>query len=240
MSLLRLERARKSYPAGLREQVVINDVSISIQEGEFVGVWGDRRSGKSTLLRIMAGIERPDMGMVLFEDQDLARLPADREAKLRRSGGIALVREWRPDRNRLTVDHIAQSLLCEGLTLRAARRLARMALERVGLSPCSDLPLQRLSRGELLRVGLAMAVVRAPRLLLVDEPAISPSPSERHELYTVLRELGDDRSTTVLIASEDPEALYGANRMLAIGGGRLRQTSEPGTVVEFPRRQASP
>lgn len=240
MSLLALEDVSKSYPGALRQEIVLDAVSLRIESGDFVGLWGTRRSGKSTLLRVMAGMQRPDRGSIRFDGHDLSALSANARAKLLRVGGISLVWEWTPQRNRRAVDHVARALLCEGLSLREARRAGHVALERVGISQCADLGLQRLSPGELFRVDLATALARSPRLLLVDEPAILRSPSEREELFGVLRGLGGDASLAVLIASEDTDALQGATRTLAIGGGRLREVSEPGVVLPFPRRHVAP
>lgn len=236
MTLLELQHVSKSYPAGLRPELVLDGVSLRIQEGEVIGLWGDRRSGKSTLLRIMAGSQAPDSGTVRFEGRDIASLSASARAALRRSRGIALISEWRPARDRYTVEDVARALLCERMTRHEARQLAHPALERVGMGKCAHIRLSRLSPGELLRVGLAKALIRLPRLLLVDEPALVRSPSEGQELSALLREIGSDRSLALLIASEDPGALRGTKRMLAIGQGRVVEPAEPGVVLPFTRR----
>lgn len=239
VSLLALMDLSKAYPSAFRSEVVLDSVCLSIEPGEWVALWGGRRSGKSTLLRIIAGLQRPDRGSVIFADCDLTAASPDRRARLLRSQGIALVCEWRPERNRTTVDHVARVLLCEEVTVREARNAAREALARAGVARCGDLSLRRLSPGELFRVGLAVALVRRPRLLLVDEPATLRSPSDRQELFSLLRELGRDDSMALLVASEDLDALRGARRSLAIGGGELREVSEPGVVLPFAPRHAT-
>ncbi len=236
MSLLELEKVRKTYQSALRTEVVLDDVSLTIEPEEFIGVWGDRRSGKSTLLRIMAGLEAPGGGSVRLEGRDLATFSPSARAELRRCG-VTVVREWRPERNRRTVDHVALSLVSGGASLRAARGAAYNGLERVGIRACAHLGLQHLSPAELLRVGLAEAIVRLPRLLLIDEPAILRSPSEAQELAALLRDIGRDSSMALLIASEDPGALHGVKRMLALSRGGLREAAEPGVVLPFPQRQ---
>ncbi len=236
MSLLVAENVSKAYPAGLREEVVMHRVSLRIELGDFIGVWGPRRSGKSTLLRILAGMQRPESGSVYFDGRDMTGISADTHAMLLRSGGIALVSESRVERNTRTVDYVARPLLCEDLSRRQARSSAHKALERVGISPCAELGLQRLSPGELFRVELAMALMRSPRLLLVDEPGILSSPIEGQELYGLLRELGNDSLLALVVASADVDALRGVKRKFAIGGGRLRDHTEAGVVVPFSRR----
>jgi ABC-type ATPase involved in cell division len=236
-ALLELDGVRVAYRAVLRADTVLDDVSLTIEPGELIGIWGDRRSGKSTLLRIMAGLQAPDSGSVRFGGCDLLTSSASARSALQRREGIALVRERRPERNRRTVDHIALSLLCERATLREARDAAYDALERVGIKGCARLGLRHLSPGELFRVGLAEAVVRLPRLLLIDEPAILRSPSEAQELAALLREIGRDSSMALVIASEDTTALHGVKRMLTIGRGKLREAAEPGVVLPFPQRQ---
>lgn len=236
MSLLELEEVSKSYDAAFRSDVVLDSVSLAIEPGEWVALWGGRRSGKSTLLRIVAGVQRPDGGSVVFAGDDLTAASADHRARLLRARGIALVSEWRPERNRRTVDHVARVLLSSDVNVREARIAARDALDRAGIARCADLSLRRLSPAELFRVGLAVALVRCPRLLLVDEPATLRSPSDRQELFALLREVGRDDSMALLVASEDLDALRDARRTLAIGGGELREVTAPGVVLPFPQR----
>jgi predicted ABC-type transport system involved in lysophospholipase L1 biosynthesis ATPase subunit len=236
MTLLSLRGVCKRCPDGAREVVVLRDVSLDVDDGDFVGVWGARRSGKSTLLRIVAGMEPPDSGEVLFGGVDVAKLSVGKRLKALRAG-VGFAASWRPHRHERAIDHVAWSAMSEGnIRLRHARGQARRALERVDMLACAHARTSDLSLGELVRIELARALVRGPRLLLVDEPPVLSSPREGHDLYALLRSLGKERDLAVVLASEDADLIGKARRPMAIGRGRLRTTDKEGTVFAFRNR----
>lgn len=115
-----------------------------------------------------------------------------------------------------------------------ARSRARHALRTVGIGECAHAAISRLAASQRLRVCLAMAVVREPRLLLIDEPAVLPSPMESEELYGLLRSLGEQRELAVVIASEDLTPLSGTYRKIVISSGSVRSMDSRAVVVPFP------
>jgi ABC-type lipoprotein export system ATPase subunit len=235
--LLSFRNVSKRYPDGSREIVVLDAVSFEIDAGAFVGVFGTRRSGKSTLLRLAAGVEEPNEGAVCFKSRDMAGMSVlERERLLR--GAIAFVStdDWRPSPKERVIDYVALSLGSNGPALREARRRARRVLAQVGMTDCADELAKALSLVERTRVILARALIREPCLLLVDEPAVMPSLSERDELYALLRLVAREQSMTLVIASEEMAPLHGAGVLMSIDGGELCSTDERGTVVQLPRR----
>jgi predicted ABC-type transport system involved in lysophospholipase L1 biosynthesis ATPase subunit len=222
MTLLAFEDVTKRHPDGRRELTVLDDVCFELDAGDFVGLWGMRRSGKSTLLRIAAGFESPDEGRVVFDGQDLTALSGDARAEVMRAGGIGLATaDWRPSVSQEVIEY------------------AREYLERMGVLNCAHMRTDRLSIGEAMRVSLAQALAREPRLLLVDEPAALPSPTERHELYDLLVSLGKSSGLAVLVASEDVGIVGRARRKMTIGSGTLRSMDKEGEVVSFPIGRAA-
>ena len=219
---------------------VLDAVSFEVDHGETIGVWGMRRSGKSTLLRIAAGVERPDAGAVRFAGQDLTRCSRGEIARLlRRSIGLASEDRY-ATRNEVVVDHVALPALSLGTSLRDAQIVAREALERVGAAGRADTRMAELSAGERIRVAIARALVRNPLLLLVDEPGSTPSPADRDEIYALLRSLGRDPALTLIVASEDVAAIRTARRAMALGDGELRSTDRGGQVLRFPGQRVYP
>ncbi|HST56920.1 MAG TPA: ATP-binding cassette domain-containing protein [Solirubrobacteraceae bacterium] len=238
MALLSFEHVSKHYSQGRRDIVVLDDVSFEIDSGDFIGIWGMRRSGKSTLLRVAAGIEPPDQGKVLFDGMDITRMSAAKRARLLR-GAIGLASmDRRFARNQRVVDHVALPLVSDGVSFRQATLAARRALDRVGARDCADAFASWLSPGEQVRVGIARTLIHEPGLLLIDEPALTPNPAERDELYKLLRALPSQLDTTLVIASEDTSALRGAKRMMSIADGQLHSTDRAGQLVKFPERRA--
>jgi ABC-type multidrug transport system ATPase subunit len=238
--LLAFEAVSKSYPDGVRDLVVLDRASFEVHAGVFVGVMGARRSGKSTLLRIAAGIEAPTAGTVRFEGRDLAGMSSvDRERLLRRGIALMSVQDWSPNPDERVIDHVALSLGSYGSAVRDARYRARRVLDRVGMGGCADDLVCSLSLGDRARVVLARTLVREPSLLLVDEPAVMPSLSERDEFCGLLRSLAAEQNVTLVVASEDMAPLHGASVLMSIGDGELCSTEEDATVVQLPRRRVS-
>lgn len=237
--LLSLMEVSKYRSEGRRDSVVLERVSLQIDEGDFVGCWGPRRSGKSTLLRIMAGMEQPDLGDVRFDGRLLTEMSARERTHQLRSGGIALVcSDWRAQIARRVVDLVATARGSDGTPMVEARTRARRALTLVGASDSADALVNELTLGERMRVGLAVALVREPRLLLIDEPGALPNPLEREELYELLRALGEQSKLAIVIASESLAALSGVQRMMAISSGGVRPMDQSGLVVPFPSAAA--
>ena len=239
--VLRFEQVTKTYPDGRRQTVVLEQASFEIHRGEHVGILGSRRSGKSTLLRLAAGLEAPDEGRVDFEGRELARMPAlQRERLLRHDIGLLASDDWHPARGERVVDLVALPLLSDGATLHEAQRRARRKLNWAGVANYADDLAASLAVGERMRAMLARALVREPRLLLVDEPAVVPSLTERTELYGLLRAGAREHAATLVVASEDSDATRGTDVLMSIGRGELVRTSgEPGVVVPLfapPRR----
>lgn len=238
--MLAFEGVSKRYPDGEREIVVLDEVSFEVHAGAFVGVFGLRRSGKSTLLRLAAGIEAPSSGTVRFRGRDLAALSSvERERLLRREIAFTSPQDWSPTPNERVIDHVALALGSGGPPMREARRRALQVLARLEIVACTDEPVGSLSLVDRVRVILARALIRRPALLLVDEPAVMPSLRERDELIALLRSLTEESDTTLVVASEEMAPLHGAGMIVSISDGEVCSTEERGTVVRLPRRSAA-
>lgn len=248
MSLLLLRGVRKSYLDGQRSHVVLDGVSLAIEPGEFVGVWGPRRSGKSTLLRIAAGVEMPDQGEVFLDGQAVSRLSGDKRAKALRDEVGWVAASWSAQHNRQAIDHVMFAARADPRTTRrSARSMARRALQRVGMLECAERTLDSLSLGERVRVQVARGLVREPRLLLIDEPPPLHNPREGDDLYDLLKSLGDEPDRTVLIACGDVALVQQTQRMMSLARGTLetmiepesQPAPEPGALVPFPQHRTA-
>ncbi|HUB73308.1 MAG TPA: ATP-binding cassette domain-containing protein [Solirubrobacteraceae bacterium] len=238
-SLLSFANVSKRYGDGGREICVLDGVSMEIDAGVSVGVWGTRRSGKSTLLRLAAGIALPDSGAVRFCGRNLAQMSGGQRSRLLR-GEIAFMSagDWRAHPGESVIDHVATSLGSEGLTMREARRRAMQVLDRVEIgAACAEERTTALSLNERARVMLARALAREPRMLVLDEPALLPNLGDRDRFYALLRAAAQERGTAVLMASEEMAALQGVSVLMSIADGEVVSTDRSGTVVPMPGRR---
>lgn len=239
--LLAIEGVSKAFPDGRERLVVLDHVSFDVPTGGQVGLYGPARSGKSTLLRIAVGIEPPDCGSVYFEGRNLMRMRAGARARLlRRSIGYISLGDWRPGPAETVVDHVATALGSDGYTPMEARRKALRSLELVQLpSIRRRVTICSLSAADRARVALARALVREPRLLVVDEPTMMPSLRDRDRYCALLRDLARKRNVALLAASAEWEAVQGMDVLMTISAGELVSSDEPAsraTVVRLPTR----
>jgi putative ABC transport system ATP-binding protein len=235
--LLAIDAVAKAHWRGDRQLRVLGGVSLELDAGEFVAVYGPRSSGKTTLLRLAAGLDRPDAGRVAFAGRDVAELTGRELARLLREE-IGWVERSGPRGDALPVaDYVALPLL--GRERRTgARRAAMAALERLGVGGCADERWAGLSDAERTLVALAHALVRRPRLLVVDDPTGGLDVADREHILGLLRELAADEGAGVLMAVPEIPSTLRAHRVLSLSGGRLIGPPAPSaTVVDFARAQ---
>ncbi|HYM56070.1 MAG TPA: ATP-binding cassette domain-containing protein [Solirubrobacteraceae bacterium] len=231
----------KRYPDGGREKVVLDRVSLEIDAGFSVGVYGARRSGKSTLLRMAAGIVLPDSGTVRFEGREMARMTGSERGRLLR-GAIAFMAagDWRANPRESVAEHVATSLGSEGLTMREAKRRALRILDEVGVGAAgAEEMTASLSLADRTRVMLARALAREPRLLVLDESALMPNIGDRERFHALLRSAARERGMALLVASEEMSAAQGFGVLMSISDGELCSSESHGTVVRLPGRRAA-
>jgi energy-coupling factor transporter ATP-binding protein EcfA2 len=232
MSLLELRRVGKSRSRGSRRIEVLRDVSLELDRGEFVAVWGLRHSGRSTLLRVAAGVDLPDTGSVYFDGKDLnARGVSD----LGRGVSYCHVGVGVPA-GRAVTDRVRAGLLARGVSAPEAYSRSRRALERVGIDRCGELVMGDLDGAEAVRVAIACALVVGPRVLVLDEPTKGVDLLERDKILLLLRSLAND-GIAVLISDGDGSALSDADRSLTLSDGELRGEATPklGALVPLHR-----
>ncbi len=231
MSLLALEHVTRRTRQGAHERVVLRDISLEVDKGELVAIWGVRRSGRSTLLRVAAGIDPPDVGVVRFAGSDLsARGAGALGAQIGYCGHTP-----RGAEARRVLDELMVAQLAHGVPQPAARARALTALERAGAGDCAARALHELDAAESVRAMLARALVLAPSLLVIDEPTKGVDVLDRDEILALLRSLADD-GMAILMSVGEATALSGADRALSLTDGQLRGSLGPQLAPVVPLR----
>jgi ABC-type lipoprotein export system ATPase subunit len=239
--LLSLAGVSRSYRRGRHELRVLVDASLHVSAGEIVAVQGQRGAGKTTLLKIAGGMETPDWGQVSFDGWDLTSLSDVQLSRLLgeqigwvHSGGDG-PGGWGgwggsgggggPQSRVGVLDYVALPLLIS-MGDRAAYTRARQALERVGAADCARQRWETLSDGERGLVEIAHAIVRSPRLLLVDDITTILGMHETDTLTRLLRAIASESAIGVLMTVSDSAAAMQSDRMMSLAGGRLTGQSE--------------
>ncbi len=235
--VLGLEGISKRYVRGGRELSVLDGVSLELSRGEITGVFGASRSGKTTLLRIACGLERPDAGSVLVGGERLDRLSrAEHLELLRRRVGCVWGAEFWPV-GLSVLEQVALPLLLDGCERRRALRRARELMELFGAGRCEHVGLREVSDGERQRLALARALVSDPVLLLADSALANLSLLEQEQIMLRLVSLARERGLAVLVTDTGAGAVVGADSIFYLRGGQLIG-ADPGhrlgEVIELP------
>ncbi len=233
MTLLTLTGVSLRHPT----VAALSDVSLEVVAGELVVVWGPARSGRTTLLEVAAGLRKPDSGTVAFA----GRSP---RASLGRHEGFALVPSAEgpllgPEK--LVLDQVAFPAL-RVMSRWRAQAAADAALRRCGVDELGQTPMKALSHAERARVVLARALVREPRLVLMDEPTTGLSHTESERFLKLVQSLARDGIAVLMTDDAEGSALVPGARVLTMQRGTLRgaQPSPPAEVIPLEQRRAEP
>jgi ABC-type lipoprotein export system ATPase subunit len=233
MSLLELDRVTKSgREDGGRERVVLREVSMDLEAGELAVVWGQRRSGRTTLLRVAAGIASADGGVVRFEGRDLA---SDGDELL--GGGIGYCqRTFRSAARQTVLEQVTRGLLARRVSHRAARAKAHAALARTGVEHCARMRPVQLDSAETIRVALARTLALEPRLVVIDEPVKGVELLARDAILQLLSSIARD-GVALLASTGEAPALTVAHRAFTLGDGELHGAAPAQLAEVLPLRR---
>jgi ABC-type multidrug transport system ATPase subunit len=222
MALLELTGVSKRYGRGRLERVALRHVSFELGAGELLAIWGRRNSGRSTLLRIAAGLEPPDEGVVSLRGRSLnARGGGDLREQIRYCR-----KTFRPTEGQLVIDRLITAQLTRGIHGPSARTRAHEALKRVNASHCATLKPSELDITETVLVGIARSLVHQPQLLVIDEPTLGVDVFARDRILSLLRSLADE-GISVLMSVGETTCLAGADRGLSLASGELHGELQP-------------
>jgi putative ABC transport system ATP-binding protein len=221
-SAIRIVDLSRHYQMGETLIRAVDGVSLQVRSGEFVALLGSSGSGKSSLLNLIAGLDRPTSGAVIVEDRNLARLSREELAKYRlRTVGMVFQ----------SFNLVSRMTLAENVELplrfaevdRSQRdALTRQALDRVGLSGRTSHRPSELSGGEQQRAALARALINQPKLLLADEPTGNLDSHTGTEIMNFIREFNETMGMTiVMVTHERALAERYARRMIFLADGKL-------------------
>ncbi|MBL8165966.1 MAG: ABC transporter ATP-binding protein [Anaerolineae bacterium] len=227
MSDVKLQHVTKTY----RETTALNDISLEVKDGEFFVLLGPTGAGKTTTLRVIAGLEKQDTGSVVFDGQVMDGVqPAERD--------VAFVfQQYSLYPNMSVYDNLAFPLRSP---LRSTpedviRQRVTEAAEKLRISHLLERKTARLSGGEMQRVSIGRAIVREPRIFLMDEPLSNLDAKLRESLRVELKHLQKtQKSTTLFVTHDQIEALTMADRIAVLDHGHILQIGTPTDIYDHP------
>jgi len=231
MALIELRDVTKTYRRDAEEIGVLDRVTISVDEGDFLALMGPSGSGKSTLLNLLAGIDQPTRGTITVGSTDIGRLSEGALAawRARHIGFIFQLYNLIPV---LTAfENVELPLLLTSLSKKQRRDHVMTALGIVGLTERASHYPRQLSGGQEQRVAIARAVVTDPTLLLADEPTGDLDAKAGAEVLTLLQRLNREYKKTIVMVTHDPHAAERASRVLHLEKGMLAPSQAAGVAV---------
>lgn len=211
----------KTYASANGPLTVLDRVDFGLAPGGVAALVGRSGTGKTTLLNILGGLDRPDSGEVLFDGRHLESM-TDKELSEFRNQSVGFVfQSFFLRTHRTALENVIVPLLFSRLGLREARRRGLEALDEVGLASLAGTEIRRMSGGQRQRVAIARAICNRPRLLLADEPTGNLDTDTAREIYDVLLGYRTHHGTALVIVTHDPIAAGFEIPMLTLSKGKL-------------------
>lgn len=213
----------KHYRVGTLDTIVLKNISIRIDRGDYVSIMGPSGSGKSTLLYILSGLDAPTKGNVLLNGSDISRLDDERMSVLRRRNIGFVFQFYNLIPNLNVEENILLPVLLDGKNIKDYRRKLSDIMNIVGLTERRKHTPRELSGGQQQRVAIARALMNDPDIIFADEPTGNLDSKSGMEILSLLREINHDQGKTILMVTHSDEAASYSNRTIYVRDGVVEQ-----------------
>ena len=233
MSLIEITNVTKRFHKGGETITPLEGVSLAIEQGEFLSLMGASGTGKSTLLNLIASIDKPDNGTIVIDGTDITRLSRSKLADWRAAnlGYIFQTHNLVPV---LTArENIELPLLLLAMSAAERRKRIDIALGAVDLLDRADHYPRQMSGGQEQRVGIARAIVAHPKVVVADEPTGDLDPITSEQILALLKRLNEQLNVTLLMVTHDSDAAAVADRQFVLDRGRLVETTDAGVEGRY-------
>lgn len=225
MTLLKLSNIYKTYMQGKLEVPVLRDISLDVEEGEYLAIMGPSGSGKTTLMNIIGCLDKASDGEYILEDKSINGMNENQLSDVRLSKIGFVFQSFNLMPKQSALENVALPLVYAGYSVKDRREKAAEALERAGLGDRTEFKPNQLSGGQCQRVAIARAIVNSPAILLADEPtgALDTVSGEQvMELFSSLNASG----VTIIMITHEREIAEHAGRIMHIRDGRFLTDEE--------------
>lgn len=220
-SLVVLENVSKSYAYKTGETTALKNVSLAIDKGEFVCIWGASGSGKSTLLNIAGLIDRPDSGKLLINNEDVSTFNETQAADYRNQKMGFIFQNFNLIAVLSALENVMIPLQVRGVNDKVAEDAAKNCLAEVGLEEHIHKRPDQMSGGQRQRVAIARALMGEPELIFADEPTANLDSKTSDSVIALMKSLNEKKGVTFVFSTHDPQVLSFASRIITIKDGLI-------------------
>jgi putative ABC transport system ATP-binding protein len=230
--MYKLTGVTKTYQKGRATVHALNGVDLVIEDGDWLAIQGPTGHGKTTLLQMLGGLDRPTSGIVDFDGQDLAQLRESQVTKIRAASIGFIFQTFNLIPTLSAQENVETALVPLGISGGERRARALQALEGVSLADRAKHLPSELSGGQQQRTAIARALVKAPKVLLADEPTGNLDEDTRDEIIGLLENLWRERGLTLVVVTHDSWVARRAQRIAVMKNGKLsiRQDTKRATT----------
>jgi len=220
-TMYQLTAVTKRYVKNGSTVTAVADLSLTVRQGEWLAVQGRTGHGKSTLLNLLGGLDRPTTGRVVFGGKDLAGLPESQVTRLRATSIGFIFQTFNLVPTMSAAENVEAALIPLGVSASGRRRMVAAALESVALSDRARHLPGELSGGQQQRVAIARALVKEPQVLLADEPTGNLDTDTRDDIINLLERLWRERGLTMILVTHDTAIARRAQRVGVMSAGQI-------------------
>jgi len=220
-AIVEVRNVVRQYGRGDGAVRALDDVSLSVADGEFLAIMGPSGSGKSTLLNLVGALDRPDSGSIVVGGRDIASLSVKEASRYRRAEVGFVFQSFNLLPRMSVLENVAMPLMFDGVPAAERAASAGQALTELGMAHRLKHRPPTLSGGERQRVAIARALVHRPRLLLADEPTGNLDSRNAEAALELLGDLNRDRAQTIILITHEAEVARHAGRVVHMRDGRF-------------------
>jgi putative ABC transport system ATP-binding protein len=221
MPLIEMRSVQKEYHLGETRVIALNRVDLSIEQGEFIAVWGPSGSGKSTLCNLIGLTDSPTAGTLRFENRDTGALSDNQRSDMRNKQFGFIFQNFNLIPVLTALDNVTLPLQIQGVPSRQARQKAESLLSALGLDQHSSHRPNKMSGGQQQRVAIARALITDPVLVIADEPTANLDSANALKIIDIMRETNRTHGTTFIFSTHDQRLLTRVQRKIHLQDGRI-------------------
>ena len=218
--MIEIKNLVKQYKTGNEENLVVNNINLEIKQGEFIAIVGQSGSGKTQLIQLIGGLEKPTSGEIIVDGVDISKLKDKAISNYRKNTVAFIFQDFILEETQSVINNVMMPMIFAGVPVNERKEKALDALDKVGLKDMAKRKANQLSGGQRQRVAIARALVNNPKIILADEPTGNLDSKTGSNIMELLTEL-NNKGYTLIMVTHNTEQSFHADRIIKIKDGSI-------------------